>query len=156
MTGNKSLDNIFLICGFTASFITLGVVFYTRLVFEKPLPKESILKKEFIEENKTYNPATSFEINKLIINLKSRSTRLRFLEIKPFLISYKESFNSYHKRNQAYIQDVFIDTAGRMSPEELSNISGKILFSSRVRNRINSYYDKNIIKDIQYTQFVIQ
>ena len=72
------------------------------------------------------------------------------------LIPFKEKHLSKLEDNKAYIRDAIIDIASNMSASELASLSGKILLEERIKKQINTKLRKQIIKEIYFSNFVIQ
>ena len=100
--------------------------------------------------------SSTLKLDKLIVNLKSRTSRLRFLDLQTYLVPFKNQHNDTLEENKAVINDIIIDEAARMKPEELNTVSGKLIFESRLRKRINTVLRGSIVKDIFFSRFVVQ
>lgn len=156
MTGNKTIDTI--LAGLLALVAagTLGLFIYTEMVFKKPLPSDSIEKEKLLTETKSKAIIENYKLEKLIINIKSRQSRLRYLEVECYLVPFKSEQIDYFEKNKAIIQDTIIDIASMMEPEELNSLSGKILLVDRIKTRLNEGKKKPALKDILFTRFVVQ
>lgn len=156
MTGKKLIDTILISLMLLATLATAGVFFYTQYLYEKPLPNPEVERLKMIEEAKTKLFPNSYKLDKLIINLPSRSSRLRFLDVQAYLVPFSSEATESFDLKKAHIQDIVIEIASAMEPEELGTISGKILLESRMKKQINSLFPKPLVKSVQFTDFVIQ
>lgn len=156
MTGKKLIDTILIGLMLLATLATAGVFFYTQYVYERPLPNPEAERAKMFEQAKEKLFPNSYKLDKLIINLPSRSSRLRFLDMQVYLVPFESSATESFDKHKAAIQDLIIEIASAMEPGELGTISGKILLESRMKNSINMLFPKPLIKSIQFTDFVIQ
>lgn len=156
MTGNKTIDNALIGISVLATGIALGIFIYTEIVFERPLPNDLVEKKLLLEDSKKIVFSESFKVEKLIINLSSSSSRLRYLEVQTYLVPFKNEYNEILESRRPMIHDVIIDLAGQISPNQLNTIAGKVLLESRIKNELNKKLGKFIVKEIYFAKFVVQ
>ncbi len=155
MTGKPLLDKILLTLAMLSTISVLGLFVYTDIIYQKPLPDD---KKEFQKleaESKKVNVSKGFALKKITINLKS-TRKLRFLSTEIVLIPFKESQLQIIEDNQAMIRDIIIDAGSNMTAKELSSITGKIIFEETLKERINKTQKKPLIKEVFFSNFVIQ
>ena len=157
MMGEKISDYIVMGLSALASLIAFWAFFYTNFIFEKPLPENT---KELEAFKRTAGRMTmadnAYQLDKLIINLPSRTSRPRFLDTNIHLVPLGEDGIKNFEENKARIQDTVIDIVSRTPPEELGGISGKILLKSRLKTALNGFLGQRAVKDIYFTRFVIQ
>lgn len=156
MTGNKMIDTVLTALLLAATLGALGSFVYTQKIYERPLPNNEAEEKKLIENVKKSTFVESFELGKLIINLKGRTTKLRFLEVECHFRPFKDSYVELLSNNKSYINDTVIDVAGSFTPSELNSVSGKILLEERLKTRLNSYFNKSIVKEVYFSRFVVQ
>jgi len=139
-----------------ASLGTAGVFLYTEMLYEKP----PIDQKHEIETAKEQALAItmpeSFKLDKLIINLHSRKTRLRFLDVQIYLVPFKSEFGDLFEASKARINDSIIDIVSRMDPRELNSLAGKDILKSRIKKAVNVIVNKQAVKRINFSKFVVQ
>jgi len=150
------IDNILIGAMLAASLVTFGLFFYSLKVYQKPLPEESTERAALLEDSKKKVFAEAFKLDKLIVNLKSRTSRLRFLDLQTYLVPFKNSQVDILEENKSVINDIIIDESSRIMPEELNTVSGKLIFENRLRKRINEKMKMPIVKDIFFSRFVVQ
>lgn len=156
MTGNKMLDNIILGVMLAATLITFGLFYYSLKIYERPLPDNGTETAALLEDSKKKTFSEAFKMDKLIVNLKSRTSRLRFLDLEAYLVPFKNRYNDILEQNKPVINDIIIDEASKINPEELNTVSGKLIFENRLRKRINEQLKAALVKDIFFSRFVIQ
>ena len=156
MTGNKILDNILGALFLLASATTLCTIIYTQHVFMRTLPENNKEFQSFKEHAKNYSTNDYYRLDKLIINLPSKTSRSRFFEVQANLVPFLSENIRDLEAHKAILQDIVIDIASRIPPRELASISGKILLKSRLKKRMNNLFGRAFVKKIYFTRFVIQ
>lgn len=156
MTGNRMIDNILLGLMLGATTATLAFYFYTLKIYEKPLPSDSVERQALMDDSKKAIFAEAYKLDKLIVNLKSRTSRLRFLDLQTYLVPFKNQQLDLLEEKKPIINDIIIDEASRINPNELNTVSGKLIFENRLRKRINNQFKNSIVKDIFFSRFVVQ
>ncbi len=156
MTGNKGLDTIILLLASLITAGTLGVFVYSEMLYERPTPSDQEEKVKLIEESKVSVAPDIYKVDKLIINLNSPTKRLRFLEVEVHLVPFKNDYLETLESKKFYIQDSIIDIASNMAPEELNTVAGKVILEERIRKRLNDFFGKSLIKELFFSQFVVQ
>lgn len=156
MTGNKSFDTILTALLLVATLGALGTFIYTEKIFVKPLPDNAVEEQNLKDEVKESSFVESFELGKQIINLKGRTKRLRFLEVECHFRPFKDTYIELLEKNKPFINDSVIDVVGSFTPNELNSVSGKILLEERLKNRLNEFFNKPIVKEIYFSRFVVQ
>ncbi len=156
MTGNKILDYVIMGLSTVATIACLGVFVYTTMIYEKPTIDNDLEFSKMEKETSQIQVKNAYKIKKLIVNLKSRSTRLRFVEMDLHIVPIRSKFISIIEKKDVEIKDIIIDTAGRMQPEEINSVAGKILLETRIKNHINKYVGKPVVKEILFSKFIVQ
>lgn len=98
----------------------------------------------------------SFKLDKLTVNLKSRRNKLRYLDAVIHLVPFKSKDNEKLEQIKSQIHDVIIDVSGKMEPEEINSVLGKILYEDRIKKGVNGLLGKDAIKDIYFSKFTVQ
>ena len=156
MTGNRMIDNILLGTMTAISVATLAFFYYSMNIYQRPLPDNATEEQALLDDSKQKTFSEAFKLDKLIVNLKSRTSRLRFLDIQTYLVPFKNSHHDVLEQNKAIINDIIIDEAARIKPAELNTVSGKLIFENRLRKRINGELNAQMVKDIFFSRFVVQ
>ena len=156
MTGKKLVDTILIALMVLSTAATMGVFVYTQFLYERPLPNPAEERAKMHEEAKAKLFPNSYKLDKLIINLPSKSSRLRFVDMQIYLVPFQSEATEAFDKKKAAIQDFIIATVSSMEAEELGSVSGKILLENRIKKGVNSFYPKPLVKSIQFTDFVIQ
>jgi len=156
MTGNKTVDKILLAFMFLATGAALGTFVYTEMVYKRPLPKDEVELAKLKSDTKGISTPESYKLDKLTVNLTSKTRRLRFLDVQIHLVVFKKTDISKLEEIKPIINDIIIDVAAGMEPDELNSIAGKLIFENRVKKNINTHFKKSVVKELFYTKFVVQ
>ena len=95
-------------------------------------------------------------MKRVIVNLPSRSKKLRFLEITTEIVPFNDDQVAEIEKNKHIVRDTFLDIAGEMPPEELNSLTGKILLENRIKTRLNKEMGAKIVQELYFTKFVVQ
>lgn len=150
------IEKIIFAVGLLATMVTLGIFVYTGFVYQKPLPTAAEGLQEFKEETSKVEVVENFKMKRFIVNIKSETKKLRFLELIIECVPYRPHHKEMLEKKEAIVRDAVIEVSSSMLPQDLDSVSGKIILEDRIRKRINQIYGKEIVKKIFFTKFVIQ
>jgi flagellar protein FliL len=157
MTGNPLVDKIVLGLNALVSFALAGLMYYYSAIHQKPLPGDQamteVMKKDIEEKSMTFS---ALEVSGTIVNLRSRTSRLRFLDIDMQLVPSPPFTVEELKTHLVVIRDIVINVASQMTDEELSTVSGKILLEGRIKKETELYFKRPSLEKIIFTKYVIQ
>lgn len=134
----------------------LGLFAYTEMIYVKP-PIDQLQELERLKmeaSQKVILPI--YNLEKIVINLPSQTTRLRFLEFEPSFESFKQESHTEYDKNKVFILNTIIQTASEMEPDELNTVMGKIKLEHRLRERINQGLGAKHIKAVLFPLFIVQ
>jgi flagellar FliL protein len=156
MTGKPFIDKILILINALLVLGSAGLVFYSHKMIKK-VPTDQVGEFQNLKDTTYQNiQVTPVKLKKLTINLFSEQTRLRFLDIEPFALTFEDSQKQTVTDFETQILDIIIDVASGMEPNELNTLTGKMLFESRIKNKINELLGEPIIKQVFFGKFVIQ
>jgi flagellar protein FliL len=133
-----------------------GLVYYSHNIIKRQPTDQEAELAQMLEIASGNIKITPVKMKKLTINLYSRKTRLRYLDLELNILTFIEKQKAFIKNNETIIADAIIEIAGDMTPKDLNSVSGKILLETRIRNHINDLFQKKVIKEIFFSRFVIQ
>jgi flagellar FliL protein len=156
MTGNPTLDKIIL--GLNAAIVTgaAGLVFFSHNMINKPPTEKGKEFGNMIENSIQEYEKPPVTMDEIVVNLYSRESRLRFLNTQMNLEIFEEEDRQYVMELKPIIFDNLIDIAGNMKPAELNSVTGRILLETRLKNKINDYAGRSILKKIYFSKYIIQ
>ncbi len=155
MTGKKHIDRLIIAISLFASILAAGIYVYTELIYQKKLPDNEAEFEDMKDGIKNRLISGTYKLQKITVNLKSRSTKLRFLDVEIHIVPFAKSYTRVLDKNRDVVYDSIIDITSGMNPEELNTVSGKILLENRIKNDLNKILKKQIVKEILFTTFII-
>jgi flagellar basal body-associated protein FliL len=157
MTGNPLIDKIVLGLNALVSMLIAGLMYYYANVHQKPLPENTAMteemKKDIEDKSMTFS---ALEMNGTIVNLRSRTSRLRFLDLDMQLVPSPPFKVEDLKTHNVVIKDIVINVASQMTDEELATVSGKILLEGRIKKETELFFKRPSLEKIIFTKYVIQ
>ncbi|MDH5581920.1 MAG: flagellar basal body-associated FliL family protein [Bdellovibrionales bacterium] len=162
MTGNRIID---IILG-AFSIITAVLVIYifyisSETLFNRSIPENQKELEKLRRESLALSFPRTYDLRKIVVNIKSKSKRLRFLEIDMHITPYDDMDTEKLETNKYILRDEIITLAGSMYPNELNTVSGKLVFEEKIKQRFNDALasatnKKKTIRKIYFTKFVVQ
>jgi flagellar FliL protein len=136
----------------------LGVFVYTMIIFKKPgINNETEFAKLKVDAAKSVEVVKPYTTEPILVNLNgATSSRLRFLNIVVNFVAVSNDQVNKFEENKIEIKDIIIDITSRMRPDELNQVTGKILLNDRIKTRINEFFKEQVIKDIFFSEYVVQ
>ncbi len=140
-----------------ASLAALAVCIYTIKVYKRPLISDKVEFQELkeIAANVGQDTAT-FKLGPLTTNLASNSNRLRFVSFELYLLPQREEDLKLLEEQSAALYDFIYQNLDRFTPQEINTVSGKLIFESRLKNNINQFFGRSIIKALYFSDFMVQ
>lgn len=156
MTGNRTLDKIILFGNGGVVLLALGLVIYSHLFIKSPLVDQLSQMDKLKNETMEASTSAPLEFKRVILNLPSRHTRLRFLEIQVNIDTFEADQKNFLKTKEYVVYDAIFQIAGVMEPNDLNSVTGKILLEGRLKSYLNEYFKDDVIKKIYFSKFVVQ
>ncbi len=160
MTGKKLVDTILVALMLLATLGTLGLFYYTEKVFKKPPIDEAKEKEALMKSAAEKTIPDLFKLEPMLMSLIPKdpklTLRMRYLELEVYLVLFETEDKEFLKENLPIVQDRIMDIASKMTPEELSTLSGKILLENRIKTELNTKFGRSIIKSIFFAKYVVQ
>ncbi|WPU66215.1 flagellar basal body-associated FliL family protein [Peredibacter starrii] len=133
-----------------------GLVFYSHNMI-KPEPTNQAAEAEKMKtdalESSQIQPVP---IKKFVVNLHSRSTRLRYLDLEMNVLPFHEDQKELIKANEHIFKDILIEIASHLEPDELDSVTGKILLENKIKKAVNAKLGQPVVKQIYFSGFVVQ
>ncbi|MFZ8932736.1 MAG: flagellar basal body-associated FliL family protein [Bacteriovoracaceae bacterium] len=162
MTGNKIID---IVLG-ALSIITAVLVIYifyisSETLFNRQTPEDLAELERLKMEGMALSFPRSYDLKKIVVNLKSKSKRLRFLEVDMHITPFDEIDTEKLESNKHLLRDEIITLAGSMYPNDLNTVTGKLVFEEKIKQRFNDTLataigKKKTVRKIYFTRFVVQ
>lgn len=156
MTGNPGLDKIILALNGVVVASAAGLVFYAHTQINPPPTNTSLEFGNLIEGSVNESQKAPVTMDEIVVNLYSREARLRFLNTQMNIVLIQERDREYVTNLKVIINDSLIDIAGNMKPEELNSVTGRILLENRIKDKVNDFAKRTVIKKILFSKFIVQ
>ena len=99
---------------------------------------------------------TAVPMKKFVVNLFSRDTRLRYLDVEMNIVPFYENQKELIKANEHLFKDIVIEVASQLQPDDLDSLSGKILLENKIKKQVNAKLGQPVVKQIFFSGFVVQ
>jgi flagellar FliL protein len=151
------VQKILIIVNLVIALAGVGIVYYSHNII-KPEPTNQAAEAEAIKDQAIASTQLRpVPIKKFVVNLHSRSSRLRYLDIEMNILTFHEDQVNVIKSSEHILKDVVIEIASRLEPEELDSVTGKILLENKIKKVMNTKLgDPAVIKQIYFSTFVVQ
>ncbi len=156
MKGVAKIDVLIVSAFSVATLAITGFFYYTIYMAPKPLPKEKENLEKLSDITKPKELIKGIPVKRILVNLPSNTSRLRFLELEISLFPFRENQKIKIKKTLPILKDTIINVVSKMEPDELNSISGKILLEERIKKRFHQSVSEQLISKIFYTKFVVQ
>jgi flagellar protein FliL len=133
-----------------------GLVYYSHTML-RPDPTNQSAEAENLKSNAlAQSQVKSVPMKKFVVNLHSRETRLRYLDVEMNILPFHSDQGPLIKANEHLLKDVLIEVASHLAPEELDTLSGKILLENKIKKQVNAKLGQPVVKQIYFSGFVVQ
>lgn len=151
------VEKVLILLNLVIALAGAGLVYYSHNML-RPEPtnqvaEEDALKKEAIASTQV----KPVPIKKFVVNLHSRSSRLRYLDIEMNVLPFHEDQTNIIKANEHVFKDIVIEVASRLEPDDLDSVTGKILLENKIKKAVNAKLgEPPVVKQIYFSGFVVQ
>ncbi len=156
MTGSLLLDRIILGICLALSLAVCGLFIYTESFYKKKLPNNREETSLLSSDSKNVVVTQGHTIKKIIVNLPNEGSRLRFINLAIIFIPFEQKQIAFLEKNNDILLDIVLTTTSSMNAQELNSITGKILLEERLKKNIHLKLGDDLIKEIFFTNYVIQ
>lgn len=133
-----------------------GLVFYSHNIL-KPAPTDQAAEALALKEGAiAQSQLQPVPIKKFVVNLHSKSTRLRYLDLEMNILTFHEDQKAIVKANEHIFKDIVVEITSHLEPNELDTITGKMLLESRIKKQVNAKLGQPVVKQIFFSGFVVQ
>lgn len=134
-----------------------GIVYYSHSML-KPGPTDQAAEAQAMKNAAiASSQIMPVPIKKFVVNLHSRSSRLRYLDLEMNILAFHEDQKQIIKANEHIFKDVVIEIASQLEPDDLDSVTGKILLENKIKKQVNAKFgDPPVVKQIFFSGFVVQ
>lgn len=155
------MQKILILLNLVVAIAAAGGVFYAHNMI-KPVPTNQVEEAEALKKNALEGVhLTPVPIKKFVVNLHSKSSRLRYLDLEMNILSFHNDQKELIKGHEYIFKDVVIEIASQLNPEELESVTGKLLLENRIKKQVNAKFKalgepQPVVKQIYFSGFVVQ
>ncbi len=151
------VQKILIIANLVIALLGAGLVFYSHTMIKPPVTDEKAEIQTLKDEALAASQIKPVPLKKFVVNLHSKSTRLRYLDIEMNVLTFHEDQKALITANEYIFKDTLIEIASQLEPSDLDSVTGKILLENRIKKQVNSKLgDQPVIKQIYFSGFVVQ
>lgn len=161
--------NLKLIGGILFGALNLGIlgggaamVFMSTIGHEPPSIREEQLKKmkeaaaEYERKNIAENGPLIFTMDKFTVNLDGEPKRAIRIEVNLEMLG-KDGFEELiSAENKAKARDRIVRILNEKTFDEVESIQGKLFLKDRIAGELNSILKDGVVKDVYFSEFVVQ
>lgn len=150
------LQKILLLVNLVVVLGGAGLVYYSHNMM-KPVATDQLAEAEDLK--KTALDQTKLQpvpIKKFVVNLHSKDTRLRYLDLEMNILTFYPEQKDIIKEYEHYFKDAVIEIASHLNPEDLDTVTGKILLENKIKKQVNAKMGQPVVKQIFFSGFVVQ
>lgn len=150
------VEKILIIVNLVVVLAGAGAVYYSHNLI-KPIPTDQKAEEEALKTNAAAEAQLQpVPLKKIVVNLYSKATRLRYLDIDMSVLTFHEDQKEIVKNHEYIFKDVVVEIAAHLTPEELESMTGKILLENKIKKTVNTKLGQPVIRQIFFSGFVVQ
>jgi flagellar FliL protein len=151
------LQKILIILNLAVVLAGAGLVYYSHNLMKPEATNQAAETEKLKNEAIAQTQVQPVPIKKFVVNIHSRSSRLRYLDIEMNVLTFTDQQKELIKANEYIFKDVVIEIASHLDPDDLDSVTGKILLENRIKKRVNEKLgEPPVIKQIYFSGFVVQ
>ncbi len=151
------LQKILIIANLAVVLAGAGLVFYSHNMIKPEPTNQDAETQKLKDEAIAQTQVLPVPIKKFVVNLHSRSSRLRYLDIEMNVLTFTDDQKELVKANEHIFKDSVIEIASHLDPDDLDSVTGKILLENKIKKRVNEKLgEPPVIKQIYFSGFVVQ
>jgi len=151
------LQKILIILNLVVVLAGAGLVFYSHNIIKPEATNQAAETQKLKDEAVAQTQIQAVPIKKFVVNLHSRNTRLRYLDIEMNVLTFTEEQKEIVKASEYIFKDVVVEIASHLDPDDLDSVTGKILLENKIKKKVNEKLgEPPVIKQIYFSGFVVQ
>ncbi len=155
------VQKILIIVNLVVALGGVGAVYFAHFMI-KPEPTDQAAEAKHLQDSALEDTKlTPYPIKKFVVNLHSRGTRLRYLDLEMNVLPFHQDQVELIKANEYVFKDVVIEIGSHLMPDDLESITGKILLENKIKKQVNAKFlergsGQPVVKQIFFSGFVVQ
>lgn len=133
------------------------LVYSSTLGWESPLITEESIKIDPQFQYKSIeNVPYVYTMEKFTVNLNGEPKRTIRLEVNLNMLGKQDFEEVMDFDNRARVRDRIVQLLNDKSFSELESIQGKLFLKDKIAMEVNTILNKGVVKDVFFTDFVVQ
>lgn len=155
------MQKILILLNLVVAIAAAGVVFYSHNIL-KPAPTDQAAEADAMKTDAaSKSQLQPVPIKKFVVNLHSKASRLRYLDLEMNVLTFAEDQKEIIKAHEYIFKDIVIEIAAHLGPEDLDTMTGKILLENKIKKQANAKLSalsggQPVVKQIFFSGFVVQ
>ncbi len=150
------VQKVLILVNLVVALAGAGVVYYAHNII-KPEPTNQAAEADALKSNAmTQTQLQPVPIKKFVVNLYSKATRLRYLDLEMNILTFHEDQKPIIKDKEHIFKDIVVEIASQLSPEDLDTVTGKILLENKIKKQVNAKLGQPVVRQIFFSGFVVQ
>jgi flagellar protein FliL len=156
---NQTVKKILMIVFITVNFSILGLgtywVYISTLGYDSPAITEKNLREPASIKEKFAQAPMVYTMDKFVVNLSGLPKRSIRLQVNLDMIGPEAFQEIMDLENRAKARDKIVRILNEKSFDDLETIQGKLFLKDRIVEEVNHVLDKGLVKDVYFTDFVM-
>ncbi len=156
---NKKIKKILTVFCVTVNLSVLGVgvywVYISTVGFEFPSLTETKLREPASLKEKFAQAPMVYTMDKFVVNLSGLPKRTIRLQVNLDMIGPQAFQEIMDLENRAKARDKIVRILNDKTFDDLETIQGKLFLKDRIVEEVNHILDKGLVKDVYFTDFVM-
>jgi flagellar FliL protein len=133
------------------------LVYSSTLGWESPLITEASIKIDpQFQYTSIENVPYVYTMEKFTVNLSGEPKRTIRLEVNLNMLGKQDFEEVMDFDNRARVRDRIVQLLNDKSFSELESIQGKLFLKDKIAMEVNTILNKGVVKDVFFTDFVVQ
>lgn len=133
------------------------MVYVSTIGWEPPVITEDIAKRDVASLKSQYEfTPLIYTMDKFTVNLDGEPKRTIRLEINLQMLGAEGFEEVMGPENKARVRDSIVRILNEKTFSELDSIQGKLFLKDRIAREVNTLLNKGIVKDVFFSDFVVQ
>lgn len=153
----KILTLVFVMINLSVTSAGAYLVYSSTLGWEPPILTESKIKIDpMYQYQEQQNIPYVYTMEKFTVNLNGEPRRTIRLEVNLNMLGKQDFEEVMNFDNRARVRDRILQLLNDKSFAELESIQGKLYLKDKIAMEINTILNKGVVKDVYFTDFVVQ
>lgn len=132
------------------------LVYASTIAWEHPQITEANLIRSIASETQSFDEPFIYTMEKFTVNLSGEPKRSIRIEVNLEMLG-KEGFEEIiNVENRAKARDQIVDLLNSSSFDDVESVQGKLQLKQSIVGRLNELLHEGVVKDVYFSEFVVQ